>query len=462
MKRRNISRIIFVLIALIVTSVFSSGCTRKQTLLFLNWGEYINDDLVALFEEEYNCNLIVDIADSNELFYAKIKSGTTAYDLVCPAEYMVEKMYINNLIQEIDYTKLDALTGDTNEERFQSYLNSIMPGVVDIETYLNNDMKKLSDALGFEYDYEGNEINHYHMPYFWGTFGLMYNKINPTFADNNTYDSDGKLVSNEPDGDPDILQKDNNAWKVYFFDPSLPAEDSLPLDTKVGAYDSVRFFYGAVMTYAAGDPNVSVSDHLAEFKEIISRRKYKEWGGDSLKHGIAAHNLDIAFAYTGDCIDMVYLKIQGDEGEAGVNFEDVEFYTYTPNVTMAHVDTLVIPKNSRHVDLAHKFMNFLLTPEYAWYNNRDIGYCPPLRSVYDMIASKSSPDPDKFPTCYVEETEDEVHWKENWSKVLQQTFPIADWEHGDYTSLKTGIPFSYFENTDIKKLTNAVNNVKTS
>ena len=409
---RNIKRFFVVIVLLLVSTLFLGGCKTRRTLLFLNWGEYINDDLVELFEEEYNCNLIVDIADSNELFYAKIKSGTTAYDLVCPAEYMVEKMYINDLIQEIDYTKLTALQGETNEERYNYFQSLIMPGVKDIETYLNNDMQKLSQNLDFEYHHENDEINHYHMPYFWGTFGLMYNKINPLFKDENTYDKEGKLVSNEPDGDPDILQKDNNAWKVYFFDDSLDPDDSLPPDTKVGAYDSVRFFYGAVMTYHAGDPNVNVNDNLNAFKEIISRRKYKEWGGDSLKHSIAAHNLDIAFAYTGDCIDMVYLSILD-----GNEFEDVEFYTYTPNLTMAHVDTLVIPKNARHVDLAHAFMDFLLTPEYSWYNNRDIGYCPILKSVYAMILNQQSPDKDKFPTCYVEEDEDELHWKRNWAKA---------------------------------------------
>ena len=83
-----------VLIVLIsIISVLSTSCSGKETLLFLNWGEYINYDMVEAFEKEYNCNVIVDLADSNELFYAKVKSGTTAYDLVCPAEYMAEKMY---------------------------------------------------------------------------------------------------------------------------------------------------------------------------------------------------------------------------------------------------------------------------------------------------------------------------------------------------------------------------------
>ena len=52
-----------------------------------------------------NVNIIVDLADSNELFYAKVKSGTTAYDLVCPAEYMAEKMYLNGLLQPLYNTQ---------------------------------------------------------------------------------------------------------------------------------------------------------------------------------------------------------------------------------------------------------------------------------------------------------------------------------------------------------------------
>ena len=462
MLKLNIKRIIIVFVLVCVVLPFLSGCQARRTLLFLNWGEYINDDLVELFEDEYNCNLIVDIADSNELFYAKIKSGTTAYDLVCPAEYMVEKMYINNLLQPIDFSKLESINPDgnkTNKECFDEFQQMIMPGVKDVEDYLNDDMYKLSQALDFEYDHEGDEINYYHMPYFWGTFGLMYNKRNAVFKDVATYDNDGKFVSDEPDGDPDILQKDNNAWKVYFFDSSLSAEDSLPTSTRVGAYDSVRFFYGAAMTYYAGDPNVSVNDNLNAFKDIISRRKYTIWAGDELKHRIFSDNLDIAFNYTGDCIDMVYLYIQDsiEEGDFKA-FEDVPFYTYTPVVTPAHVDTLVIPANARHVDLAHAFMDFLLTKEYSWYNNRDIGYCPILKSVYEMIVNEESPAKDH--PCYIEEDEGELWWKKQWSTTIQNTFPVVDFENGDYTPLKSGIPFSYFENSDIKKLTNTVNNVK--
>ena len=94
-------------IALLLTGVISlSSCANNNQLLLLNWGEYINEDLVREFEEEYNCSVSISVAESNELFYSKIKSGTTAYDLVIPSDYMVEKMYNKGILQPIDFSKL--------------------------------------------------------------------------------------------------------------------------------------------------------------------------------------------------------------------------------------------------------------------------------------------------------------------------------------------------------------------
>ena len=83
-----------------------TSCTTRQTLLFLNWGEYIDEDILDAFEEKYNCNVSMDLGDSNEIFYSMVRAGTTVYDVVCPSDYMVEKMYSAGLLQEIDFSKL--------------------------------------------------------------------------------------------------------------------------------------------------------------------------------------------------------------------------------------------------------------------------------------------------------------------------------------------------------------------
>lgn len=442
MQKRSKKYLSFYAIIFLIACSFLGGCSRKETLLFLNWGEYINYDMVEAFEKEYNCNVIVDLGDSNELFYAKVKSGTTAYDLVCPAEYMAEKMYLKGLIQPLY----------RNEEEKQKYFPtlasgevSFMDGVTQIESKMDETMY---EVLGDDYNWD---INQYHMPYFWGTFGLMYNKQLEYFKDEETYnveDMDNPIfISNEPDGYPDVLQK-NNAWKVYFFD-QLSDGSTIPENIKVGQYSAVRFAYGAAMTYAFGTPNTPVSEGLEKFREILSRRKYTQWAADELKHSIEKHSIDLAFAYTGDCLDMAYLRFT----ERGVSFEDLDFFTYAPQVTIAHIDTLVIPTNARHADLARKFINFLLQPDNAWLNNRDIGYLPPLQQVYDMIVEERAPIVDKDSYLYFEETAEELFWRANWAKAIKAIEPR---DKMDLT------PFSYFETEDINKLQNVVNNVKVS
>ena len=267
MAKRSKKYLLLVALIMII-SVFVSGCSSKETLLFLNWGEYINYDMVEAFEKEYNCNVIVDLADSNELFYAKVKSGTTAYDLVCPAEYMVQKMYINGLLQPLY----------NNDEEFLEYFPTLakgevtkMDGVLQIEQKMNESMKEIMAEANIPY--EDNEINRYHMPYFWGTFGLMYNKQLEIFEDKESWDTkdmDNPIkLSDEPDGHPDILQR-NNAWKIFFFDET--ANEVLPESIRVGQYSAVRFTYGAVMTYLDGTPNTPVNDALDRFREVLSRR----------------------------------------------------------------------------------------------------------------------------------------------------------------------------------------------
>src|SRR5690606_1150347 len=150
---------------LFVLGLVLASCGGREKLLILNWGEYINEEAVSLFEEEYNIDVIINIAESNEMFYSKVKSGTTAYDLVLPSEYMVEKMVSKDLLQKIDFSLLTNYDEETNP---------FLPGV-----------KEIQESL-----FEG--FKDYTVPYFWGTFGLMYNKNIPGLSDaviNNSWSS---------------------------------------------------------------------------------------------------------------------------------------------------------------------------------------------------------------------------------------------------------------------------------
>lgn len=89
---------LYILLVLVFIIFILNGCMMNNKLLIFNWGEYINDDFVLLFEEIYGVEVFIFIVDSNELFYFKIKFGIIVYDLVLLGDYMVEKLIKEDLI----------------------------------------------------------------------------------------------------------------------------------------------------------------------------------------------------------------------------------------------------------------------------------------------------------------------------------------------------------------------------
>ncbi len=85
--------------------LLGAACSRqaaKPTLLLYNWAEYLSDEVVAAFEEEFGCTVVVENFDSNEAMYAKLKAGGAGYDIVVPSSYQVVRMRDEGMLQEIN------------------------------------------------------------------------------------------------------------------------------------------------------------------------------------------------------------------------------------------------------------------------------------------------------------------------------------------------------------------------
>ena len=129
------------------------GCSKSDpvdkygsdVLNVFNWGEYIGEDVIANFEEEYGVKVNYSLFESNEIMYTKLLSGNT-YDVIVPSDYMIERLMEEELIQPLDYS-------------YMTNLDDLNPEVL---------------ALRDEYDKDGV----YSIPYFWGSVGLVYNKNN--------------------------------------------------------------------------------------------------------------------------------------------------------------------------------------------------------------------------------------------------------------------------------------------
>ncbi len=95
------------LAAISVASIVLTACgPTKPTLNVYMWSDYINLDLVKKFEEENNCKVIIDIFDSNEFMYSKLKAGGTGYDVILPTTYMARVMFDQNMLEKLNHSKL--------------------------------------------------------------------------------------------------------------------------------------------------------------------------------------------------------------------------------------------------------------------------------------------------------------------------------------------------------------------
>ncbi len=133
----------FFLIFVIVAALIFSGCggEKQETLNVFNWGEYIDEDLISKFEEETGIKVNYETFSTNEDMYVKVKSGGSSYDVLIPSDYMIEKMVKEDLLQELDFSKI--------------------PNIINISPMFQD--------LVFDPD------NKYSVPYFWGTVGILYN-----------------------------------------------------------------------------------------------------------------------------------------------------------------------------------------------------------------------------------------------------------------------------------------------
>ena len=113
-------------------------------VIVYNWGEYIDPDVIDLFEEETGIDVVYEEYETNEIMYPKIQSGAIAYDVVCPSDYMIQRMIDNDLLAEINYDNIPNLK------------------------YIYDTYMKMSQGFYPE--------NKYSVPYLWGTVGILYNK----------------------------------------------------------------------------------------------------------------------------------------------------------------------------------------------------------------------------------------------------------------------------------------------
>ena len=138
---------IALLLAVLLFAGLFAGCGAKQeetvTLNVLNWGDYIDENVIAQFEKEHpKIKIKYSTAASNEEMLIKLSAPDSIYDICFPSDYTIEKMVAKDMLHELNKDNIPNIKNI--DERF----------------------------LNLDFD-PGNK---YSVPYMWGTVGILYNK----------------------------------------------------------------------------------------------------------------------------------------------------------------------------------------------------------------------------------------------------------------------------------------------
>lgn len=147
MKRKGLCALALASLAVgsMLAGCGSSSSGSNGEVVVYNWGEYIDPDTITMFEEETGIKVIYDEFETNEIMYPKVESGASEYDVICPSDYMIQKMIENDLLAELNFDNLPNATANIGEQYWEQ-------------------------SKGFDPE------NKYSVPYCWGTVGILYNK----------------------------------------------------------------------------------------------------------------------------------------------------------------------------------------------------------------------------------------------------------------------------------------------
>lgn len=121
----------------------SSDAEAKDTLIVLNYGKYIEADVLKRFQEETGITVKYEEYEQVEDMYAKYKTGSINYDVICTSDYMIETLRNEGELIPIDYNSLS--------------------------NYSNIDQSIIDASEAFDPNHK------YTVPYFYGTVGILYN-----------------------------------------------------------------------------------------------------------------------------------------------------------------------------------------------------------------------------------------------------------------------------------------------
>ncbi|MGB5950543.1 MAG: polyamine ABC transporter substrate-binding protein [Parvibaculum sp.] len=326
------------LVAMAVAGLISVAAHAEDKVLNIyNWSDYIAEDTVAKFEKQTGIKVRYDVYDGNETLEAKLMAGHSGYDIVVPTAFP----FLDRQIKAGVYMKLDKSK---------------------IPNYKNLDPKLMARVAAAD---PGNE---HAVIWMWGTDGVGYN-----------VKAVEKVLPNAPVNSLDMIFKPEVVSKLA--------------KCGVTMLDSPTDVIPVALNYLGLDPNSQNPEDLQKAQDLLMKiRPYiKYFNSSQYINDLANGDICVAFGWSGDVFQAANRAV---EAKNGIEIK----YSIPKEGTLIWFDTMAIPKDAPHPELAYQWINFVLQPEIEAANSNYVAYANPVPSSKPMVDEAVRDDPNIYPS----------------------------------------------------------------
>lgn len=320
-------RVLTIALAGLLLASCASSDQRSSVLKVYNWSDYIDEDLLGEFETWYEeqtgepIKVIYQTFDINESMLAKIEKGHEDYDVVCPSDYMIERMLREDLLLPIERD-----FGDT-------------PNYIDGAT-----SKYIKECFN-DIDGYGKNANDYSVGFMWGTTGILYNTAYVTREEASTWN---------------IIRNEKFAGKILIKDAPRDVYAPILICMRQDEINSGKTTIKNLMFDCSDESLADFEEYMSHVKPLVAG-----WEADFGKEQMTQEKAWINYTWSGDAVWAI-------EEAADV---DVELaYTVPEEGSTVWFDGWVIPKYAGNIKAAEYFINFMCIPENAIRNSDATGY----------------------------------------------------------------------------------------
>ena len=314
----------------------AGSSAEEKVLNIYNWPDYIAKDMVANFEKETGIKVNYQTFENNEALHAKLVAGNTGYDIVVPGAVFAKPQIDGGLLLKLDKTKIGNY--GNLDSAIMEKLGTIDPG------------------------------NGYLVPWAWSFTTVGINKVKVA-----------KALGATP--------MPENAWELVFnpvYTAKLKSCGIAYLDSPTEVIPPAMHYLGK--NAYSNDP----ADHKAAGEMLAKVRPHIRMFSSTMIDDLAGGKACVALAWAGDINIARGRAIENKSGN------DVE--ALLPSTGgLIFFDTLAIPKDAKHPDNAHAFINYFLRPEVSASLTNELSYATANKASLAQVKAEIVQDTAVFP-----------------------------------------------------------------